>query len=348
MSQGTTYCLMTAHFFSWTSSAPPGFHAAAAVIPTPSMSTFDQPLSEAPSSGPSSAALCMDNLHILPLAFSNDILVDVDDVEWQDYTHPPRWLPTPCAVYAHDTTAHLLTTEYPLDDDLTLLQNPSLPAETLPTTYNLEAYDGAILCPERLIDGTRKSIMRMCAPCRKTFGDFRQPLDAMANFQYYAHDELPAPVKAAFDGASMYDIMMVARLRATRITHLFKKAGRLSASFEPDELVMEAVGYTIGQWTPQDARNMKASAVAWCLDKKQFIKMQSGSKFNAASNHPPKGRLQDNLTYIGAASVATLFTNPWRLCAFTSFVICASGLICLDDALELDLFDAIARGLIAP
>ncbi|KAJ7224995.1 hypothetical protein C8J57DRAFT_1252983 [Mycena rebaudengoi] len=149
-------------------------------------------------------------------------------VEWQDYTHPPRWLPTPCAVCAHDTTAHLLTAEYPLDYDLTLLQNPALPAETLPTTYNLEAYDGAILCPEGLTDGTRKSIIRMCAPCRKTFGEFRQPLDAMANFQYYVHDELPAPVKAAFDGASMYDIMMVARSRATRITHLFKKAGKTS------------------------------------------------------------------------------------------------------------------------
>ncbi|KAJ7290044.1 hypothetical protein C8J57DRAFT_1164233 [Mycena rebaudengoi] len=229
----------------------------------------------------------------------------------------------------------------------------------------------------------------MCGPCRKALRDSRQPLESMANFQYYAHDELPLKVKAVFHGASMYDIMMVARCRATRITHLFKKAGKNSnpgsqgyskgnvaifaqdvatvrtvlpqpwseiqeamcalfcgastvpskenavycaadlessqenmdglfedliqdvgvpsgiqlcclpdwsaesgdgyadrgqdvAPPEPmdrDGLVMEAVGYTIGERTPQDARNMKASAVAWCLDKKQFIKMQSGSKF---------------------------------------------------------------------
>ncbi|KAJ7276596.1 hypothetical protein C8J57DRAFT_1309783 [Mycena rebaudengoi] len=43
--------------FNMPASAPPGFHAAAAVIPNPSTPTFDQPLSEAPSSGPSSAAL---------------------------------------------------------------------------------------------------------------------------------------------------------------------------------------------------------------------------------------------------------------------------------------------------
>ncbi|KAJ7216138.1 hypothetical protein C8J57DRAFT_1538105 [Mycena rebaudengoi] len=48
---------------------------------------------------------------------------------------------------------------------------------------------------------------------------------------------------------------------------------------DSEGLVMEAVGYTVRERTPQDARNMKASAVAWCLDKKQFIKTQSGSKF---------------------------------------------------------------------
>ncbi|KAJ7127827.1 hypothetical protein C8R44DRAFT_830311 [Mycena epipterygia] len=45
------------------------------------------------------------------------------------------------------------------------------------------------------------------------------------------------------------------------------------------DIVMEAVGYTIGERTPQDLRDMKASAVAWCLDKHNYIKMQSGSRF---------------------------------------------------------------------
>ncbi|KAJ6601227.1 hypothetical protein DFH09DRAFT_901102, partial [Mycena vulgaris] len=46
-----------------------------------------------------------------------------------------------------------------------------------------------------------------------------------------------------------------------------------------DEVVMEAVGYTIGEHTPRDYDNMKKSALAWCLDKKQYIQMRSGSKF---------------------------------------------------------------------
>ncbi|KAJ7144604.1 hypothetical protein C8R44DRAFT_865509 [Mycena epipterygia] len=45
------------------------------------------------------------------------------------------------------------------------------------------------------------------------------------------------------------------------------------------EIVMEAVGYTVGERSPKNLREMKASAVAWCLDKQNFIKMQSGSKF---------------------------------------------------------------------
>jgi hypothetical protein len=50
-------------------------------------------------------------------------------------------------------------------------------------------------------------------------------------------------------------------------------------SLDPNTVVMEAVGYTVGERTPEDARTMKAAAVAWCLDKKQFIRMQSSSKF---------------------------------------------------------------------
>ncbi|KAJ7130143.1 hypothetical protein C8R44DRAFT_613545, partial [Mycena epipterygia] len=45
------------------------------------------------------------------------------------------------------------------------------------------------------------------------------------------------------------------------------------------DVIMEAVGYTAGDRTPLDYQNMKAAALAWCLDKKKFIKMQSGSKF---------------------------------------------------------------------
>ncbi|KAJ7084456.1 hypothetical protein B0H15DRAFT_923742 [Mycena belliarum] len=53
----------------------------------------------------------------------------------------------------------------------------------------------------------------------------------------------------------------------------------LDVEIDDGTVVVEAVGYTIGENTPQDHRQMKAAAVAWCLDKKSFVKMQTGSKF---------------------------------------------------------------------
>ncbi|KAJ7216139.1 hypothetical protein C8J57DRAFT_1255387 [Mycena rebaudengoi] len=76
--------------------------------------------------------------------------------------------------------------------------------------------------------GPGKQLLKCAHRAKKTLAEVRQPVDLMANFQYYARDELPPDVKAAFDGASMYDIMMVAKSRATRITHLFKKNKKTS------------------------------------------------------------------------------------------------------------------------
>ncbi|KAJ7046273.1 hypothetical protein C8F04DRAFT_894650, partial [Mycena alexandri] len=263
----------------------------------------------------------------------------------------------------------------------------------------------------------------MCLTCKNALKKKHQPLDALANFQYYAWDELPAAVLEAFKTASLYDLMMVSRTRCTRVTHMFcdkkdakgwEKVRSLSQGYskgnvaifpqdvksvrpllppgpseikeamcalfigarttptrdnikdlkpvlvsknrvltmidfllnnnpqytesgvqfsptnlealypeDSDEavpaaielcaledgndpnpssfadrgdqvsdksrfvetmiddgtLVMETVGYTVGENTPKSQRDMKASAVAWCLDKHNFIKMQTGSRF---------------------------------------------------------------------
>ncbi|KAJ7699722.1 hypothetical protein B0H16DRAFT_1349049, partial [Mycena metata] len=263
--------------------------------------------------------------------------------------------------------------------------------------------------------------MDVCVPCKSALKKNQQPLDALANFQYYARDELPAGVKDAFEQASLYDLMMVSRNRATRVTHMFcekpdakghdkirafsqgyskgnvaifpqdtatvrpllppprgeikeamcslfigptsvptranindlrpvlvsktrvqkmidflltenaqyitsgvqyskdnlddlfpedteeafpsaveiccltdkvdpvpegyaargDKSAHGTVHVEEDDgtLVLDAVGFTVGDNTPRDHRDMKAAAVAWCLDKKNFIKMQMGSKF---------------------------------------------------------------------
>jgi hypothetical protein len=52
----------------------------------------------------------------------------------------------------------------------------------------------------------------------------------------------------------------------------------ISGEAEGNDVVMEAVGYVNGDHLPQNLSIMKASVLAWCLDCKQFIEMQSGSE----------------------------------------------------------------------
>jgi hypothetical protein len=103
---------------------------------------------------------------------------------------PPKWLPLPCAVCGRKTVRKLLTLENPLEYDLTVLQNPCLPSYVEPTTCNFAAYDRAILCPAALKNRDQKGPMDMCGDCKRVLELHLQPLDSMANFQYYVRDEL--------------------------------------------------------------------------------------------------------------------------------------------------------------
>ena len=324
-----------------------------------------------------------------------------------------------CAVCRYAVPTSKCHTVDPHEVDFTLLQNAHLPVDTLPSNYNLEAYSNAILYHKGLHSTTSLGPVDMCSSCKHALvGQKKQPLDSLANFQYYAHGELPDKVRQGFQQASMYDLMLIARSRTTRITHLFSSKQGSSLSGDPSvsqrynrgnvailpqdsvhlrdvlppsadeiseamctlfvggdtkptvsnianlgpvlvskgvvktlidfllgnnpwyvdsgvsfsldnfnalfdklhdgvdrapltavsichlpsdqaqgvdggtadytdrytfdddasDLVMEAVGYVNGDHSPQNHDIMKASALAWCLDRKQFIKMQSGSQ----------------------------------------------------------------------
>jgi hypothetical protein len=141
--------------------------------------------------------------------------------EWQARMHPSEWVPLPCAVCAQCPKGGLQVvpaSDVPLD----LLTNPSLMSEHIPNTYNWEAYDHAILYPIGLHDISQKGDMDLCGDCyHDLMQAHRQPLNSLANFQYYAIERLPDDVRLAFEHASMFDLMLVSRARATRITHLF-------------------------------------------------------------------------------------------------------------------------------
>lgn len=80
----------------------------------------------------------------------------------------------------------------------------------------------AILWYKALHDPNERGDLDMCVSCQhELVGLGKQPLDSLANFQYYGHEALPDDVHAAFKHATTFDIMMVARARATRITHLY-------------------------------------------------------------------------------------------------------------------------------
>ncbi|EGN93473.1 hypothetical protein SERLA73DRAFT_163520 [Serpula lacrymans var. lacrymans S7.3] len=51
--------------------------------------------------------------------------------------------------------------------------------------------------------------------------DYKQPLDSLANFQYYGVPQLPPDIDNVFTNATLYDIMMISRAFATKILHLF-------------------------------------------------------------------------------------------------------------------------------
>ncbi|KIN97464.1 hypothetical protein M404DRAFT_89303, partial [Pisolithus tinctorius Marx 270] len=79
---------------------------------------------------------------------------------------------------------------------LLVLKNEWLPEACLPQTYNLAKYCGAILCLHGMRCLHDIAEVRTCSSCRKALM-VRSPWqlkDAIANFQYYAHAELPQDV----------------------------------------------------------------------------------------------------------------------------------------------------------
>jgi hypothetical protein len=147
---------------------------------------------------------------------------DIIISEWIDEMDLNRFIQKSCAVCGQHRCSKDIKLVRSEDVDFTLLRNPFLPDKCKPTNYNLHAYDGAILWYKALHDQNEPGELDMCVSCRhELVGLGKQPLDSLANFQYYGNEALPDDVHAAFKHATTFDVMMVARARATRITHLY-------------------------------------------------------------------------------------------------------------------------------
>jgi len=133
-----------------------------------------------------------------------------------------KWTLIPCAVCGHSILKKDISVVQHDDIDFTTLQNVFLPKETLPTTYNFNVYQGAILCPQGLHNQECLGPVDMCHKCSSALVDNKQqPKDALANWHYTGLDELPNEIHDAFNSASIFDLMLVSHSRATRITQLY-------------------------------------------------------------------------------------------------------------------------------
>lgn len=156
-----------------------------------------------------------------PFFASDDLKAKIIQ-QWQEEMKVEKWMPTVCAVCGQRRTPSEITVVPPEQVDFTLLRNDFLPSEVKPRSYNLQAYEEAILYHKGLHDLHVKGDIDVCQSC---YGSLvvraQQPVDALANFQHYGHERLPEDVKLAFENASLFELMLVSRCRVSRITHLF-------------------------------------------------------------------------------------------------------------------------------
>ncbi|EIW80029.1 hypothetical protein CONPUDRAFT_30639, partial [Coniophora puteana RWD-64-598 SS2] len=153
-----------------------------------------------------------------------DISLEGDIIsEWQKEMNADVLLPEVCAVCGQDVSKVCIEVVHADKVPLSLLRNPLLPDDCLPRSYDLLAYDRAILQPEGLLNCWSRDGMKMCSLCRSDLLSKKPKLPkfALANFLYYGHDSLPADVRSAFRDASTVDLTLVARARASRITHVY-------------------------------------------------------------------------------------------------------------------------------
>ncbi|KAJ7739514.1 hypothetical protein B0H16DRAFT_1324886, partial [Mycena metata] len=155
--------------------------------------------------------------------------------EWQDEMSTKRLRMRTCAVCAKDDFACELQDVSVSTVDLTLLRNDELPRKVLPTTYNFDAYDRALLCSAGLSDVNVPANMIACNKCMKSLRRGSMPKLALANWLYYGREALPPDVKEAFDSASIFERMLISRVRYNSVSCRFKAAQYDPTEEEPEQ-----------------------------------------------------------------------------------------------------------------
>lgn len=107
--------------------------------------------------------------------------------------------------------------KHEIEVDLSLLRNDRVPLHLYPHAYDAAEFEYALLYPNALHDHDRRGLGSVCRSCLSCLRKGKMPPDAVANFQYYTCDCLPSSVV----DASLFDLMLVCKARATRISYMF-------------------------------------------------------------------------------------------------------------------------------
>ncbi|KAI9057430.1 hypothetical protein FKP32DRAFT_1669731 [Trametes sanguinea] len=148
------------------------------------------------------------------LSIANEDLRCAIITEWEQAMSTARLQELVCAI------APVKASRIPFD----LLQNPDLPAEVLPRTYNRAAYEGALLHPKGLTYTDRRGPVNICQECRDDLfraDGGRMPRYALANWLYYGHDALPDPIRGMFRSSTQVERTLISRARSSKVSYKF-------------------------------------------------------------------------------------------------------------------------------
>ena len=131
--------------------------------------------------------------------------------EWQTTMEPSGFAKGTCAVCGWSTPHQQLHLLSPSWEMLQMLQNNCLLVHVLPDAYNVELYEGAILCFHRMTSLEVIGPLCVCHTCHSSLQSSPpwQPRYVLANFLYYGTEKIPEDVRDAFATASPFDLCLV-------------------------------------------------------------------------------------------------------------------------------------------
>ncbi|KZV62853.1 hypothetical protein PENSPDRAFT_551691, partial [Peniophora sp. CONT] len=153
-----------------------------------------------------------------PRSLQDDIVAG-----FQDYIDAGRWKYYACAVCGQKKFKSELSVVPFTSAIARLLVNDDIPDRLAPVSYDFDLYERAFLCAAGMKSPFEtQGPIDVCDRCHKSLERQRMPLDAIANYQYYAHERLPSDVREAFASSTFHERQLIAGCRATKVTFVYK------------------------------------------------------------------------------------------------------------------------------